>query len=437
MRPIRHGGLLAAGIADGETVLIIDGLFHHNAPVRHKEILKLIDNGVRVAGCSSIGALRAAELHAYGMKGIGQVFELYRRGVLENDDAVAVLQSDDGTDAELSTALVNIMFALDEASGAGIVASSDAADILAAASAMPYSARSWRRLAILGASENRQWSAALQAVRDWMTGFPESHFNVKYNDAVLALRWLSAAGNAPFGSGAPSGPDSNWRNSIYLQHWLRRYESGPCGAPLLAICQYQQLYDPDFPARWRQFILGWIADGSGEQPTPCEGTAAGGPAVAERALAAAALLNITFDNLARHQLEYWLSEAELGSQEDKAELTLRILVRSCAWTPAAAEWRNALNRTLLTDVRRAGHAVVSSFELNKLVASRHSQCSVERLRADVLRQHLTDEWQVEPAAAGGLRAAARDRGFQDERSAMQAARNFFLSVTGVLSKHRR
>jgi hypothetical protein len=38
-----------------------------------------------------MGALRAAELHTFGMVGVGRVFEGYRDGVYEDDDEVAVV----------------------------------------------------------------------------------------------------------------------------------------------------------------------------------------------------------------------------------------------------------------------------------------------------------------------------------------------------------
>ena len=47
--------------------------------------------GIHVYGAASIGALRAAELDAFGMRGIGRIYEDFREGVLEDDDEVAVL----------------------------------------------------------------------------------------------------------------------------------------------------------------------------------------------------------------------------------------------------------------------------------------------------------------------------------------------------------
>lgn len=55
-----------------------------SSSVRHKEIPHLLANGVTVIGCSSMGALRAAELHPQDLTGSGQVFAMY------GDDEVAV-----------------------------------------------------------------------------------------------------------------------------------------------------------------------------------------------------------------------------------------------------------------------------------------------------------------------------------------------------------
>src|SRR4051794_30849116 len=111
--PVRHGDLLALDARRGDRVLIIDGFFLHVAPVRHREILHLLDRGVMVAGASSMGALRAAELWRFGMRGVGEVFRLYRDGVVTGDDEVAIVHgpAEEGHRA-LSEPLVNIRVAL-------------------------------------------------------------------------------------------------------------------------------------------------------------------------------------------------------------------------------------------------------------------------------------------------------------------------------------
>ena len=60
------------------------------ARVWHKEILWALPEGVPVFGSASMGALRAAELRGFGMRGVGRIFEAFREGALEDDDEVAL-----------------------------------------------------------------------------------------------------------------------------------------------------------------------------------------------------------------------------------------------------------------------------------------------------------------------------------------------------------
>ena len=59
---------------------IIDGYFQQVPSVWHKEILWAMAQGVHVFGSASMGALRAAELAPFGMRGVGLIFEAYRDG---------------------------------------------------------------------------------------------------------------------------------------------------------------------------------------------------------------------------------------------------------------------------------------------------------------------------------------------------------------------
>lgn len=72
---------------------LIDGCFEIAPTVWHKELLDLIAHGIPVIGGASLGALRAAELHAMGMAGTGAIFEAYRDRRINRDDAVMVLHA--------------------------------------------------------------------------------------------------------------------------------------------------------------------------------------------------------------------------------------------------------------------------------------------------------------------------------------------------------
>ena len=71
-------------------IAIIDGYFERMAAIWHKELLLALERGIEVWGASSMGALRAAELAAFGMRGVGAIYRDFARGRLTADDEVAV-----------------------------------------------------------------------------------------------------------------------------------------------------------------------------------------------------------------------------------------------------------------------------------------------------------------------------------------------------------
>src|ERR1700693_6209837 len=88
--PAAEGDVYRVTLKRPQAIGIIDGYFQSIPTVRHKEILWAMSRGIHVFGSASIGALRAADLVAFGMVGGGAIFEAYRDGVLEDDDEVAV-----------------------------------------------------------------------------------------------------------------------------------------------------------------------------------------------------------------------------------------------------------------------------------------------------------------------------------------------------------
>lgn len=111
--PAALGSVFRAVQAGYKVICLIDGYFGNMPSVWHKEILFALKNGVTVCGSSSMGALRAAELHAYGMTGFGWVYRAYRRGLLQDDDEVCVIHAVPELNfAPLSEAMVNIRYSL-------------------------------------------------------------------------------------------------------------------------------------------------------------------------------------------------------------------------------------------------------------------------------------------------------------------------------------
>lgn len=87
--PIRAGDLDAL-IGCGHPVLITDGLFGSAMSVTVVECLDFLQAGGMLLGCSSMGALRAADCYYNGMVGVGQVFQGYLLGYYRSDADVAV-----------------------------------------------------------------------------------------------------------------------------------------------------------------------------------------------------------------------------------------------------------------------------------------------------------------------------------------------------------
>jgi len=76
-------------------IVLLDGVFHQSLAVWHKEIVYALLEDTIVIGAASMGALRAAEMHRYGVIGIGRVFEMYRDG--EEDDSLVAMTYDPAT----------------------------------------------------------------------------------------------------------------------------------------------------------------------------------------------------------------------------------------------------------------------------------------------------------------------------------------------------
>lgn len=119
-RPIKRGDLCHDMKENPDIIGIIDGVFHQNSSVGHKEILNVINNGVTVVGASSMGALRASELDSLGMKGIGYVYEQYATGKVTSDDDVAVMLDSETLEA-LSEPLINMDYVFTNAVSESII----------------------------------------------------------------------------------------------------------------------------------------------------------------------------------------------------------------------------------------------------------------------------------------------------------------------------
>lgn len=185
-RPAIQGDIFRA-VEEGANVIgIVDGGFEYTAPVWHKEILYALSAGTRVLGAASMGALRAAECHAFGMTGVGRIFKEYHDGIRIDDSDVAQIHGP----AELgwlplSEPLVNITATLELLLERQLISSAEAIHLEAVARALFFKDRTWRSIITCAPSlENERKTSIATAVRT-------CHVNRKRADAIELLAVMS------------------------------------------------------------------------------------------------------------------------------------------------------------------------------------------------------------------------------------------------------
>lgn len=142
--PVRQGALYSAVQTAPKAIGIIDGYFDGQPAVWHKEILWALSQGIEVFGAASMGALRAAELQAFGMRGIGSIYEDYRDGVIIDDDEVALMHGPEESGyAALSDPLVNIRATIAKAIKETVITAETGEAIITSARLLFYKNRSW------------------------------------------------------------------------------------------------------------------------------------------------------------------------------------------------------------------------------------------------------------------------------------------------------
>ncbi len=173
--------LMGSGVT---AILLLDGVFHGRAAVWQREILYAMQNGVRVYGASSMGALRAAELHTHGMVGLGEIFRQYVSGEIDGEDEVALLHADSERGYRpLTQPLVSTRFHLGRAVEKGLLEVQQATAILRHLKRLPFWERTAKALGEAPAFQdldlNRQ-----ERLRAFLVG----EVDLKCQDAELALK---------------------------------------------------------------------------------------------------------------------------------------------------------------------------------------------------------------------------------------------------------
>ncbi len=164
-RPIKRGDLSLSLKENPDIIGIIDGVFHQNSAVGHKEILNVIKNGVKVYGASSMGALRASELDTLGMTGIGYVYNQYASGEVDSDDDVAVMLDSETLEA-LSEPLINMKYVFTNAVSENIITEEEKEELLAIAKQTFYPKRNYAQTLTQSNLDNDSKNKLINFIRE-------------------------------------------------------------------------------------------------------------------------------------------------------------------------------------------------------------------------------------------------------------------------------
>jgi hypothetical protein len=183
--PVAQGDVYRAALRQPKAIGIIDGYFDRMPAVWHKEILWALAQGIRVFGSASMGALRAAELTVFGMEGVGQIFEAFRDGTLEDDDEVAVIHGPPESGYVCaSEAMINIRTTLQQACLERIISPTTRETLTNFAKGLLYPDRSYEAI-IEHAKSVGVPEPEVQALRTWL---PQGRVDQKRQDALAMLR---------------------------------------------------------------------------------------------------------------------------------------------------------------------------------------------------------------------------------------------------------
>ena len=179
--PIARGELYRDRESGGAVFVIIDGMFTQHLAISPREVVDVARDKALVIGASSMGALRAAECWPVGVQGVGLVYRLFRRGILESDGEVAVGTDQDHEFRAVSVALVNVRYAVSRAIRQRLLERQSGQRIVDAAARIFYPERQWRSvLREARVADDSRQLARFCAAQD-----------IKRLDGIQALQYVS------------------------------------------------------------------------------------------------------------------------------------------------------------------------------------------------------------------------------------------------------
>lgn len=165
----------------------IDGVFLHDYPPPPIEVYHLATRkNIELLGASSLGALRAVELEKFGMKGIGKIFQLYKNGIIDADDEVAVTFVR-GSNILQSEAMIDIRFNLFLAYKKGIITNDTKKRFVKIAKGIYFPFRNYEDIINL---TQQQYPSIHDELENFRAHILQNRDSLKARDAMKLLKYL-------------------------------------------------------------------------------------------------------------------------------------------------------------------------------------------------------------------------------------------------------
>ncbi|MEO2174239.1 MAG: TfuA-like protein [bacterium] len=120
---------------------IVDAIFITKYTASPSQILQCLRSGIVVFGAASAGALRAVETDQFGMRGVGQIYHLFKNR--EEDEEELLVAYDPDTLVPYSIAMINVRYALKQATIRGVIDEMAHDSLIKVAKEIYFAHRTW------------------------------------------------------------------------------------------------------------------------------------------------------------------------------------------------------------------------------------------------------------------------------------------------------
>ncbi|GLZ02282.1 hypothetical protein Acsp02_95330 [Actinoplanes sp. NBRC 103695] len=370
-----------------------------------------------------MGALRAAELHEFGMTGVGAVFTAYRDSEIEADDEVALLHSTSDEDYQpLSETLVAMRATFAAAARLGVCDPAEASALVRALSRRHFSQRSYGALPKLAPSVGMTVARAEEIKRFCVT-HPQ---DPKREDALALVDLMT---NMPDTDEASRLMPEPCALTTHLYMWELAAEGrtpedrGPRSADIHNL-RVLQLLEPDYPRLHESLVLENIV-------AECRQRCGRQENASNSDTAEAALRHGMHRGFYRWPavkselpfLQQWTTVAERGRLSAREQL-LRFLIRSYRWSPGTPPDRMALARArVLPSWSNAVYVNNLAWEMNDRITSLRDGLRLAAINKDLVLEMFATRWHT---SGDDLALAALDRGIGTIENLIALARPFYL-----------